>query len=228
MPSHIKLSDCFWLQGELARFKLFLPISKGLEARGVKPHILPAKSDRDGWRAIKERLWKTDQHVMLHGLRADELKYLYPLFKERRNFSMLLVDWWTSPFWFTQNAEYALFHLYGGIIARTKGVRFANNWSPPLLSLPEQLVPFQLACAALRPAALLAQPFLNWRDDRLRSKDVVRPERLIYFPIPIIAEDLPLLDEPPEYDICSIDDLRILGDARSVCAGKIQFREFVF
>jgi hypothetical protein len=204
MPSHIKLSDCFWLQGELARARLFLPITKGLDARDVKPHILPAKSDSDGWRKLKELLWKTDQHVMLHGLRADELKHLYPLFKERRNFSVLLVDWWTSPFWFTQNAEYALFHLYGGIIARTKGVRFANNWSPPLFSLPERIELYQLACAALRPAALLAQPFLNWRDNRLRSKDVVRPERLIYFPIPIIAEDLPLLDEPPEYDICSI------------------------
>jgi hypothetical protein len=204
MHPQIKLSECFWLQGELARFKLFLPITKGLEARGVKPHVLPAKSDRDGWRALKERLWKTDQHVMLHGLRADELKHLYPLFKERRNFSVFLVDWWTSPFWFTQNAEYALFHLYGGIAARTKGARFANDWSPPLLSLPERLVPYEFACAALRPAALLAQPLLNWRNKCLRSKDVVRPERLIYFPIPIIAEDLPFQDEPPEYDICSI------------------------
>jgi hypothetical protein len=204
MPSQIKLSNCFWLQGELARFKLFLPITKGLEARGVKPHILPAKSDSDGWRKLKELLWKTDQHVMLHGLRADELKHLFPIFRERRNFSIFLVDWWTSPFWFTQNAEYCLFHLYGGIVARTKGARFANDWSPPLFSLPERLVPFELASAALRPAALLAQPFLDWRDKCLRSKDVVRPERLIYFPIPIIAEDLPFRDEPPEHDICSI------------------------
>jgi hypothetical protein len=204
MPSQIKLSNCFWLQGELARFKLFLPITKGLEARGVKPHILPAKSDSDGWRKLKELLWKTDQHVMLHGLRADELKHLFPLFRERRNFSIFLVDWWTSPFWFTQNAECCLFHLYGGIVARTKGARFANDWSPPLFSLPERLVPFELASAALRPAALLAQPFLDWRDKCLRSKDVVRPKRLIYFPIPIIAEDLTFRDEPPEHDICSI------------------------
>jgi hypothetical protein len=45
---------------------------------------------------------------------------------------------------------------------------------------------------------------LNWRDKCLRSNDVVRPERLIYFPIPIIAEDLPFREEPPEYDICNI------------------------
>ncbi len=204
MDSRIKLSECLWLQGELARIQLFLPVSKALETRGVKPRILPAKSDHDGWRTLKELLWKTDQHVMLHGLRADELKHLYPLFKERRNFSVFLVDWWTSPFWFTQNAEYSLFHLYGGIAARTKGARFCNDWSPPLFSLPERLVPYEFASAALRPAALLAQPYLNWRDQELRSKDVVRPERLIYFPIPIIAGDLPFQEEPPEYDICSI------------------------
>jgi len=204
IDSRIKLSGCLWLQGELARIQLFLPVSKALEARGVKSLILPARSDHDGWRTLKELLWKTDQHVMLHGLRADELKHLYPLFKERRNFSVFLVDWWTSPFWFTQNAEYCLFHLYGGIAARTQGARFCNDWSPPLFSLPERLVPYEFASAALRPAALLAQPYLNWRDRGLRSKDVVRPERLIYYPIPIIAEDLPFQEEPPEYDICSI------------------------
>jgi hypothetical protein len=204
MPPKIKLSECFWLQGELARIQLFLPITKALEARDVKPHILPAKSDRDGWRALKEQLWKTDQHVMLHGLRADELKHLYPLFKERRNFSVFLVDWWTSPFWFTRNAEYCLFHLFGGIAARTQGARFCNDWSPPWFSLPERLVPYEFASSALRPAALLAQPYLNWRDQRRRSEDVVRPERLIYFPIPIIAGDLPFQEEPPEYDLCSI------------------------
>ena len=204
MRPQIKLTECFWLQGELARIQLFLPITKALEVRGTKTHVLPAKSDQVGWRALKELLWKTDQHVMLHGLRADELRHLYTLFKERRNFSILLVDWWTSPFWFTQNAEYALFHLYGGIVARTKGAPFCNGWQPPLLSKPERLVPYEFASAALRPAALLAQPFLNARDQRLRSKDVLRPERLIYFPIPIIAEDLPLREEPPQYDLCSI------------------------
>ena len=131
MDSKMRLSECFWLQGELARIQLFLPVSRALEARGVQPHILPAKSDHDGWRKLKELLWKTDRHVMLHGLRADELRHLYPLFKERRNFSVFLVDWWTSPFWFTRNAEYALFHLYGGIAARTKGARFATAGRRP-------------------------------------------------------------------------------------------------
>ncbi|HEX5399640.1 MAG TPA: hypothetical protein VFY06_11395 [Verrucomicrobiae bacterium] len=204
MRSHIKLADCLWLQGIVARFPLFLPITKGLEARGVRPLILPARSDRAGWRALKDRIWKTDQHVMLHGLRADELRHLYAIFKERRNFSVFLVDWWTSPFWFTQNAEYALFHLYNGIATRAKGTPFCNGWEPPMLSMAEQLVSFQVACAGLRPTALLAQPFCDWRDQRWRSRDVVDPDRLIYFPIPVIAENLPFREESPKYDICSI------------------------
>jgi hypothetical protein len=203
MGPKINLSECLWLQGEVARFQLFLPITKGLEARGIKPYNLPAKSDRDGWRALKELLWKTDQHVMLHGLRADELPHLYPLFKERRNYSVLLVDWWTSPFWLTRNAEYVLFHLYGGIAARTKGARFCNDWKPPLFAWPERLVPYEFAGAALRPAALLAQPFLDRHNEKLRAADVIRPERLIYFPIPVSAEDLPFRDEKPEFDFCN-------------------------
>jgi len=199
-----KLTECFWLQGELARIQLFLPITRGLEARGVKPHVLPPKSDKAGWEAMKEKIRKTDQHVMLHGLRADELKHFYDLFRQRGNFSMLLVDWWTSPFWFTRNAEYVLYHLYNGIACRQGKNRFCNDWQPDLVSLPERLVPYELASAALRPAALLSLPYLNHRDRKLREQDVVRPERLVYFPIPVIADDLPLVEEPPEHDICSI------------------------
>jgi hypothetical protein len=203
MRSSIRLAECLWLQGEVARFQLFLPISKGLEARGVKPVLLPARSDRDGWDALKEMLRKTDRHVMLHGLRDYELKPLYPLFRERKNFSVLLVDWWISPFWFTQNAEYVLFHLYNGIAVRTRSAAFAQDWQPPLLSWPEAFVPYHFASVALRPAAWLAQPVLNQRDWRLRAADVIRPERLIYFPIPVVPAALPFRDEKPEYDFCN-------------------------
>jgi hypothetical protein len=200
----MKLTDCLWLQGELAQIELFRPITKSLAALGVKPVILPPKTDRAGWQALKEKLWKTDQHVMLHGLRANELPRLYPLFKARRNFSVLLVDWWSCPFWFTRHAEYVLFHIYSGIAARTQSAVFAGGWQPPVLSRPEGWVPYAIASAALRPVAWLAQPLLELRARQLRAKDVVRPERLIYFPIPISAEDLPFHDEKPEYDFCNV------------------------
>ena len=72
-----------------------------------------------------------------------------------------------------------------------------------MFAWPERMVPSEFACAALRPAALLALPYLNRRDRRLRSQDPVRPERLIYFPIPISAKNLPFADEKPEYDFCN-------------------------
>lgn len=203
MSPQIKLADCLWLQGELACQRLFRPTAKALGMRGVQQRILPAKSDAGGWRALKEQLWKTDRHVVLQGLRANELKHLYGLFKDRKNFSMSLVDWWNSPFWFTQNAEYVLFNLYGGIAVRTRSARFANDWQPPLLSSPDGWVPYAIACAALRPAAVVAQPFLSYRDRRRRAADVIRPERLIYFPIPVSAEDMPFQEEKPEYDFCN-------------------------
>jgi hypothetical protein len=203
MNSQIKLADCLWVQGELTCQPLFRPTANVLRTRGIQRLVLPALSDAAGWRTFKETLRKTDRHVMLHGLRANELKPLFSLMKDRRNFSILLVDWWNSPFWFTQNAEYVLFNLYGGIAARTLGARFCNDWKPPLFAWPERLVPYEFACAALRPAALLAQPFLDRRDRKWRKTDVVRPERLIYFPIPVSAEDLPFKEEKPEYDFCN-------------------------
>jgi hypothetical protein len=203
MRSHIRLAGCLWLQGIVARNPLFEPVTKALEARGVKPYSLPHKSDRNGWDALKDLLNKDGRHVVLHGLSADELKPLQPLFAKRKNFSMLLVDWWISPFWFTQNAEYLLFHLYNGIAIRTRPITFANDWQPPLLTWPEEFVPYHLAGAALRPAALLAQPFLDGRNRRWRNADIIHPERLIYFPIPISRDNLPFQDEKSEYDFCN-------------------------
>jgi hypothetical protein len=203
MNPQIKLADCLWVQGDLTTQALFRPTANVLKDRGIQRRVLPAPKDAAAWRAFREELWKTDRHVILHGLRANELKPLYDLFKDRKNFSILLVDWWNSPFWFTQNAEYTLHNLYGGIAARTQGARFCNDWKPPLFAWPERLVPYEFACAALRPAALLAQPWLDRRDRQRRATDVIRPERLIYFPIPVSVGDLPFKEEKPEYDFCN-------------------------
>jgi hypothetical protein len=202
--SKIRLADCLWVRSpSLSEQILFRPITRALEQKNCKLYSLRLKTDPDSLPKLKQLLWKTDDHVILHGLWPSELRALKPLLERRKNFSVLLVDWWQCPYWFTQNAEYVIFNLYGGIAARTKGARFCNDWKPPLFAWPERLVPYEFACAALRPAALLAQPFLNSRDKRRREEDVIRPERLIYFPIPVSAEDLPFRDEKPEYDFCN-------------------------
>jgi hypothetical protein len=198
------LTDCLWVRSpSLSEQILFRPITRALEQKNCKLYSLRLKADPDSLPKLKQLLWKTDDHVILHGLSPVELRALKPVLEERGNFSVLLVDWWQCPFWFTRNAEYVIFNLYGGIAARTRGARFCNDWKPPLFAWPERLVPYEFACAALRPAALLAQPLLNSRDRHRRAEDVIRPERLIYFPIPVSEEDLPFRDEKPEYDFCN-------------------------
>jgi len=200
----IRLSECLWVRSpSLSEQPLFRPITRALEQNHCKLFSLRLKADPDSLSKLKQRLWQSDDHVILHGLWPHELRALKPLLKERKNFSVLLVDWWQCPYWFTQNAEYVIFNLYGGIAARTRGARFCNDWQAPLLAWPERLVPYEFASAALRPVGLLAQPFLNRHNERLRAADRTPPERLIYFPIPVSAEDLPFRDEKPEYDFCN-------------------------
>ena len=200
----IRLIDCLWVRSpSLSEQILFRPITRALGQKNCKLYSLRLKTDPDSLPKLKQLLWKTDDHVILHGLWPFELRALKPLLERRKNFSVLLVDWWQCPFWFTRNAEYVIFNLYGGIAARTRGARFCNGWKPPAFAWPERPVPYEFACAALRPAALLAQPFLNSRDQHRREEDVIRPERLIYFPIPVSAEDLPFRDEKPEHDFCN-------------------------
>lgn len=202
--SKIRLNDCLWIQSpSLSEQVLFRPITRALEQRHCRLYSLRLKTDSQSLPRLKQLLWKTDDHVILHGLWPAELRALKPLLARRKNFSVLLVDWWQCPFWFTQHAEYIIFNLYGGIAARTKGARFCNDWKPPLFTLPERLVPYEFVCAALRPAALLAQPFLERHHEKMRITDEIRPERLIYFPIPVNKEDLAFREESPEYDFCN-------------------------
>jgi hypothetical protein len=170
--SKIRLADCLWVRSpSLSEQILFRPITRALEQKNCKLYSLRLKTDPDSLPKLKQLLWKTDDHVILHGLWPFELRALKPLLERRKNFSVLLVDWWQCPYWFTQNAEYVIFNLYGGIAARTKGARFCNDWKPPLFAWPERLVPYEFACSALRPAALLARPFLERHHEKLRATD---------------------------------------------------------
>lgn len=205
-PSPIRLQDCLWVHGVQAVNPLFQPLVKEVERRGIRSLNFPSTKDQDGVAKLLQTLRQTDAHVILHYLQAKELRLLYPLFKARRNFSMLLVDWWTSPFWFTQNAEYACYNLYSGIAVRLHGARFCNDYQPPFFSKPEVVSPYSLACSALRPAAALGRPLLDWQKQRERANDHLDPKRLIYFPISFVADRLPVGNAQPRYDVCSAGD----------------------
>jgi hypothetical protein len=205
MSLHIKLQDCLWVHGYPAFHALSQPLCKEIQRRNIRAVQL-SPEDPECFSRLGNLLRKTDDHVILHYLHPKEMRALYPYLKDRKNFSVLLVDWWLSPFWFTRNADYLLFYLYNGIAVRLHGRPFCGGYPPPLLSWPENTSKHHLMCSALRPAALLAHPFVDWQRKRLRAGDDTNAERLIYFPISFDSEHLPLREQPPAYDAANLGD----------------------
>ena len=181
---------------------MFHPTVRALSRRGA-PAWLLGNCEAEGLARLRERLWKSDEHVILEGLLACELRSLYPIFRERKNFSVVLIDWWNSPFWFSQNATYLMFHNYNGIAVRTGRGQFLAA-KPPLFVKPDVPMWYPRICALLRGPALAASPILQaakwWR----RTHDRIDASRLLYFPLPLCADDVPLKPEPPTYDFTSL------------------------
>ncbi len=71
MPRRIKLEECFWVRSPHSEHPVFMPVTRALQARGVKNYSLRMKSDTASLPQLKQMLWKTDAHVVLHGLRAE-------------------------------------------------------------------------------------------------------------------------------------------------------------
>src|SRR5205085_2311530 len=98
-------------------------------------------------------------------------------------------------------AEYLFFNLYNGVAIRNGLATSCDGWTPPLLSAPEMMIPFHIAGAALRPAALVTCAFREMIQRRRRALDDQDPKRFLYFPISIKTDDLPLwTPAPDEYD----------------------------
>lgn len=197
----LKVGECFWVRSPHSEHPVFMPVTKALQARGAKNYSLRMKSDPESLPKLKDMLWKTDAHVVLHGLAPKELTALKPILLERKNFSMVVIDWWNSPWWYAHHAEYLIFNLYNGIAVHSGAETFANGWNPPLLSKPELMIPFHLAGAALRPLALLTSPVRDLFKRLRRQTDDSDPKRLLYFPISVNSDDLPPLKlDTPAYD----------------------------
>ena len=200
----IRIADCLWVSSQNTENQhVFSPILRAVERRGIKLWSLKTVAPGDVSR-FRERVWKSDEHVILHGLLASELKSIQPIFKDRKNYSIVLIDWWNGPLWFTQNATYAIYHNYNGFTVRLGRDAFLKKGSLPWFVYPERAIYFQLAGAALRFPALATAPFLNLHKWWQRRRDVVDPKKMLYFPFPIAAEDVPLKAEPPRYDFTNM------------------------
>jgi len=204
MLSDIRLEKCLWVRSHNAEHQpVFQPMMRTLARRGVKAWLLnisvPGEIEK-----LRDHVWKTDQHVLLQGLLTKELHAIRPIFASRKNFSVMPIDWWLTPFWFSQNATFNIFHNYNGVAVRTGRAPFLTGEKPPWLLIPDRPIPYEYQCALLRPAALLAAPFLELYKMWQRSSAITDPKRFLYYPFPISEADVPLNSETPQYDFTSL------------------------
>jgi hypothetical protein len=207
MSSHraIKLKDCLWLRGEFMDSQAGAAGERrALERLGVKVEILKNRQDHPGLARLRQMLWNSDQHVVLSRLAPLELRALHPIFKDRGNFSIVLCDWWSVPYWFTKNAGYQLFNLYNFLAVRSGLAPFARFRDTPLLQKPDNNNWYTWTMQALRLVNLAAYPVAESLNAWQRRDEPLDPKRMIYFPLAIEKEDVPLQEAEVKYDFSSL------------------------
>ncbi len=170
--------------------------------------MLKNARDQAGLQRLQSLLRQSDVHVILARLLATELTVLQPLLRERKNFSLVVDDWWCMPHWFMREAEYIIFRNYNGLAVRVGTAALVDGAQPPWLLNPFiSLCQYSLMAAALRPPAVLLSPLVNVVNAIRRSGEPIQPDRYLYFPFPIAEADVPLTDEKNEYDFANTGGL---------------------
>ena len=170
-----------------------------LRERGAKVHMLNGAKDAKGLAELEQLARKSDVHIILMWLQADERLSLYPILRERKNFSVVLEDWWTCHHWFIREADYVINRMYNGVAVRLGQSEFVTV-PPPWFDKPEPLIRFFVAAAMLRVPALAAWPLVDLVKWWQRRHEQVRPEKMLYFPFTLIPGTLPLADKQLKYD----------------------------
>jgi hypothetical protein len=204
MSSKIRIDKCLWLRSQHGENQPVLQsLMRSVKKRGIKVQIIDVFSPTE-MRQLRDHLWKSDQHVILQGLLPKELNALKPIFAIRKNFSVMPIDWWVSPFWFAKHATFNIFHTYNGIMVHTRKASFITHDFPPWFYVPQRNVIYEYQSALLRPAALLTAPFIDLYKTWQRSTYSKDSKRFLYFPYPIVEEDVPLNSEPPQFDFTNL------------------------
>ena len=178
---------------------------KVLQTGGTEVLLFNGGNDRSELENLRQILFKRDIHVILFSLKPYELKKLLPLLHERKNFSIVADDWWQMPYWFMRHADFIFFRKYHGIAVRLGLLNFISGTQPPVLLNPYSLPAsnYLKLCSVLRPIALLASPLLELRNAWRRRHENLNPDRFIYMPFGLDADDVPLLDEKIRYDFAN-------------------------
>jgi hypothetical protein len=196
------LSESLWVCGAAMTHARFAGGElKCLRERGMEIVMFDPR-DQNGIEELRRRLVKQDKHVIFSWLLPSELNLAHPMVRERKNFSVVVDDWWIQPFELMRNADYVIFRKYHGIAVRLGQRPFLRDDQPPLFLNPSpQVTKYSLTCAAARPLALAASPFMAaWNAWRRRSEEV-RPQRYLYWPMAINTSlAVPVKELEPKYD----------------------------
>jgi hypothetical protein len=196
------LDDSLWICGEeMTNARFAGGELECLRKRGVEIVMFnPRKPET--LEAVRRRLSKDDKHAIFSWFLPLELNQVHPLLQQRKNFSVVVDDWWIQPLDFMREADYVIFRKYHGIAVRL-GIRpFLMDSGPPIFLNPwPQVTKYSLICAAARPLALAASPFAAvWNAWRRRAEDI-RPEKLLYWPSSINTSlAVPVKELEPKYD----------------------------
>ena len=166
------------------------------------PVLALDRIDAEGLAALRRQLWSSDKHVVLMWLHPREVAALRPILRDRKNYSVMLDDWWISPHWFIRDAEYKIFRKYNGIAVRLGLAKFLEE-TPPVTAKPEPVVSYTVAGAVLRLPALAVSPLMELCQQWQRRGESISPEKLLYFPFPILEGSLPLAPEKKQYDFAT-------------------------
>jgi len=180
---------------------------KILRARGAKIFLLKNHKDKESLEQLRRLLWRRDEHVILSWLLPYELAAIRPLLNERKNFSIVAVDWWIQPHWFMREADHIIFRMYHGIAVRLGQKAFLTGPKPPLLvnPIPHNAVGlYAWATVVLRPPALAISPFMEAWNRWCRRNEPIVPEKYLFLPFAInCVAEMPLKPEKVQYDFAN-------------------------
>jgi len=202
MLQKVNFNQALWICGARRIQEVFYPRLEvaALRERGAQVFLLDEEKGDEGLNELRRILHKSDIHLVLMWLRPREAMLLYPLLRERKNYSIVMDDWWIYPDCLTRNADYLINRMYNGVAVRL-GVSELVTMSPPLFFWPVgKIGGYGLQAALLRLPTLLVWPFIDAWKRFLRQRVKIDPRRLLYLPFSVSPESLPLKGEEIKYD----------------------------
>jgi hypothetical protein len=124
---------------------------------------------------------------------------LHSILRERKNYSLVLDDWWSTHHEQVRDAEYKFFRKYNGIAVWLGQADFVSE-AVPWMCRPEPLSRFFVTASLLRLPALAVWPFANLCKWFQRRGENIQSEKMLYLPHPICADTVPLKSAVSKYD----------------------------